>query len=234
MGQTYVQVLNMLLLTLPGTPTTYYGEELGMENINVTASQVQDPFGKHNLSNSRDPQRAPMQWSADPNAGFNTGSNLTWLPVHPSYPGVNVEAQRADGGSVLARYRALSLLRQAELALHRGWFCFVHADANVFAFLRELDGLRRAFLMVLNVGSEPAHTDLSSVVELPEQLEVLMSTDPAHDGAMFPKSRILTSVGEGLVIRYHTDTRFHPGRPERCFVSEKACYLGALDLLYKC
>lgn len=45
----YVRVINMLLLTLPGTPTTYYGEEIGMENINITADQVQDPFGKYNV-----------------------------------------------------------------------------------------------------------------------------------------------------------------------------------------
>lgn len=43
-GQEYVRVVNMLLLTLPGTPTTYYGEEIGMENVNV--SVIQDPFGK--------------------------------------------------------------------------------------------------------------------------------------------------------------------------------------------
>lgn len=43
-GQDYVRVVNMLLLTLPGTPTTYYGEEIGMENVNV--SVIQDPFGK--------------------------------------------------------------------------------------------------------------------------------------------------------------------------------------------
>lgn len=48
-GQIYIRVINMLLLTLPGTPTTYYGEEIGMENINVTQSQIQDPAGKYNL-----------------------------------------------------------------------------------------------------------------------------------------------------------------------------------------
>lgn len=47
-GQTYIRVINMLLLTLPGTPNTYYGEEIGMENINVTESQIQDPAGKYN------------------------------------------------------------------------------------------------------------------------------------------------------------------------------------------
>lgn len=47
-GATYVRLLNMLLLTLPGTPTTYYGEEIGMENINVTEDQLLDPVGKLN------------------------------------------------------------------------------------------------------------------------------------------------------------------------------------------
>lgn len=105
----------MLLLTLPGTPNTYYGEELGMENINITGSQ--DPAGKYDLVKtsslevgldlkcscnhvcllqraSRDPQRAPMQWSDDVNAGFNSRSNVTWLPVHPAYKHINVEVKR--------------------------------------------------------------------------------------------------------------------------------------------
>lgn len=43
-----MRLINMLLLTLPGTPTTYYGEEIGMENINITESQMQDPAGKYN------------------------------------------------------------------------------------------------------------------------------------------------------------------------------------------
>lgn len=42
----YTDVVNMLLMTLPGTPTTYYGEELGMENIHVPEDEIQDPFGK--------------------------------------------------------------------------------------------------------------------------------------------------------------------------------------------
>lgn len=48
-GRIYVEAINMMLLTLPGTPTTYYGEEIGMENINVTQSQTQDPIGKYNV-----------------------------------------------------------------------------------------------------------------------------------------------------------------------------------------
>lgn len=47
-GATYVRLVNMLLLTLPGTPTTYYGEEIGMENIDVKEDQMLDPVGKLN------------------------------------------------------------------------------------------------------------------------------------------------------------------------------------------
>ncbi|KAM7408431.1 hypothetical protein PAMA_002248 [Pampus argenteus] len=233
-GQAYIRVINMLLLTLPGTPTTYYGEEIGMENINVTESQIQDPAGKYNASASRDPQRSPMQWSGDMNAGFNNKTNTTWLPVHQNYRSINVAAQKEDEGSVLAQYRFLNTLRQSELPLHRGWFCYIHADASVFSYLRELDGLDHAFLMVLNFGKDSALTDLSFVHELPDQLKVLMSTNQLNNGKLFQKSSISTEAGEGLVIQYSTHTRFNPNHRGECYISEKACYLRVMDILYKC
>uniref|UniRef100_UPI0037E72666 amino acid transporter heavy chain SLC3A1 n=1 Tax=Semicossyphus pulcher TaxID=241346 RepID=UPI0037E72666 len=233
-GQRYTRVINMLLLTLPGTPTTYYGEEIGMENINVTDSENQDPAGKYNSSLSRDPERSPMQWNDEMAAGFNDKNNITWLPVHPDYRTVNVEVQKKDEGSVLAQYRFLNTLRQSELPLHRGWFCYVHADANVFSYIRELDGLDRAFLVVLNFGKESVMTDLSSVHELPGQLKVLMSTKQINNGKVFQKSRIQTEAGEGLVIQYSTSTRFNPSHPAECYISEKACYMNVMDILYKC
>ncbi|XP_003963932.3 neutral and basic amino acid transport protein rBAT [Takifugu rubripes] len=231
-GQTYVALINMLLLTLPGTPNTYYGEELGMENINITGSQ--DPAGKYNMRASRDPQRSPMQWSDDINAGFNNKTNVTWLPLHPDYSHVNVEVQKTDEGSVLAQYRFLSILRQSELPLYRGWFCYIYADADVFAYLRELDGLDQAFLIVLNFGTKSKMTDLSAVPELPQQLRVRMSTNRANDGKLLQKSHIQTEAGEGLVIEYSSHTRFNPNHLDECFISEKACYLKVLGLLYTC
>ncbi|XP_035256392.1 neutral and basic amino acid transport protein rBAT [Anguilla anguilla] len=227
-GKEYTRVINMMLLTLPGTPTTYYGEEIGMENVNVT--EIQDPFGKFNPNASRDPQRSPMQWSAEEYAGFS--QNKTWLPIHPNYTTVNVEVQKADPGSVLAQYRALSLLRQSELALHRGWACFLHRDADVLAFARELDGYPRAFLVLLNFGGA-ALTDLSGVAELPDQLTVRVGTR-GREGESVQKAKIRTEPGEGLVLEYSSHTRLHPAHASRCYVSEKACYMSALDILYKC
>lgn len=233
-GPDKVRVINMLLLTLPGTPTTYYGEEIGMENVNISDSQIQDPAGRYNSSLSRDPQRSPMQWSEQRNAGFSDSANSTWLPVHPDYQRVNVEIQKEDDTSVLAQYRFLNSLRQSELPLSRGWFCYVHADGKVFSYLREFDGLPRAFLMVLNFGNESAVTDLSSFPELPERLTILMSTSHANRGNEFPKSQIVTEAGEGLMFRFSTRTRFHPNHEGECYVSEKACFLEVINILYKC
>lgn len=235
-GPTYVRALNMMLLTLPGTPTTYYGEEIGMANINITQDQVQDPAGRYNVSLSRDPQRSPMQWSDDINAGFNNQTNTTWLPLHPDYKTVNVEAQMKDESSVLAQYRYLNMLRESELPLHRGWFCYIHTDDSVFSYLRELDGLNKAFLVVLNFGKGSVVTDLSSVQELPEQLKVLMSTVQSNNGKSMHKSQIKTEAGEGLLIQFSSKKRFNsnPNHKGQCYVSEKACYLGAMGILYKC
>uniref|UniRef100_A0A8C2L7Q3 Amino acid transporter heavy chain SLC3A1 n=1 Tax=Cyprinus carpio TaxID=7962 RepID=A0A8C2L7Q3_CYPCA len=223
-GTEYIRAINMLLLTLPGTPTTYYGEEIGMVNVNV--SVIQDPFGH----NSRDPQRTPMQWDDKLNAGFSDSENGTWLDIAPDYSTVNVELQQADAHSTVSQYRALSLLRGAELALSRGWFCFVWSDVNVFAYLRELDGLNKAFLVVLNFG-EDTTTDLSSVTELPDTLTVHLSTVPISQKT-FTKSRIPTSRGQGMLLEYSTNQRFHLNHASECYVSEKACYLPALDILY--
>ncbi|XP_046720973.1 neutral and basic amino acid transport protein rBAT [Silurus meridionalis] len=229
-GQEYVRVVNMLLLTLPGTPTTYYGEEIGMENVNV--SVIQDPFGKFNPNNSRDPQRTPMQWNNGLNAGFSDSKNGTWLDMGPNFPTVNVEIQQGDSASVLEQYRTLALLREKEVTLTRGWLCYIWADNNVFSYLRELDGLNEAFLVLLNFG-EDTETDLSAVSELPDHLTVHFSTQPGT-ASSFPKSKIKTSKGQGLLLKYSTSQRFHPNHESECYVSEKACFLNVLNILYQC
>ena len=135
---------------------------------------------------------------------------------------------------MLSQYGLLSRLRQAELPLQRGWFCPVHADANVFSFLRELDGLDRAFLVLLNFGKEATVTDLSSVAELPDWLTVVLSTAGGAGGGRLPKAALPSAAGEGLLLRYSGGRRYHTRADAGCFVSEKACYLGVVNLLYQC
>lgn len=143
-----------------------------------------------------------------------------------------LQVQQDNASSTISQYRALSLLRSSNMILSRGWFCYVWNDANVFAYLRELDGLNKGFLVVLNFGRETT-TDLSSVKELPDSLTVHLSTVPISQ-TKFPKSRIPTSQGQGLLLEYSSSQKFHPNHQSECYVSEKACYLPALDILYQC
>jgi alpha-glucosidase len=79
-GINQVRVAAMLLLTLRGTPTMYYGDELGMLNVPIPADRVQDPFEKNvpGKGLGRDPSRTPMLWNATPYAGFS--DHPPWLP----------------------------------------------------------------------------------------------------------------------------------------------------------
>ena len=149
-GQSQVGVAAMLLLTLRGTPTIYYGDEIGMHNVDIPPEQFQDPQGK-NIGISRDPARTPMQWDASPNAGFSTAA--PWLPLADDYQQVNVAAQRDDPRSTLTLYRRLLALRRAEPALSVGAYVPVPSAGDVFCYVREGGG--RRFLVALNFGGEP-------------------------------------------------------------------------------
>ena len=100
----------MLLLTLRGTPTLYYGDELGMEDVEVPPERVVDPDG-------RDPERSPMPWTGAPGRGFCADDVEPWLPFGD--PAVNVEAQEADPRSMLALHRRLLALRRSSATTSR-------------------------------------------------------------------------------------------------------------------
>ncbi|KAG0719013.1 Maltase 1 [Chionoecetes opilio] len=118
LGKDLVDALNMVLLLLPGTPITYYGEEIGMENTDISWEDTKDPEGcrwgkEFYKEHSRDPERTPMQWNDGPSAGFTSG-NSTWLPINPNYTEINVAAQRNAKQSNLKLYHDLTELRQEE------------------------------------------------------------------------------------------------------------------------
>ncbi|XP_041921036.1 neutral and basic amino acid transport protein rBAT isoform X1 [Alosa sapidissima] len=232
-GKDYISAINMMILTLPGTPTTYYGEEIGMENVHIDIEDIQDPFGKFDPNATRDPSRSPMQWNSGLNAGFSGNETGTWLPLSPNYTTINVEAQMRNMSSVLEQYRRVSLLRESELPLHRGWMCFVWSDADVFAFLREQDGLDRAFLVLINLG-QATTTDLSSISGLPGRFRVHTSTVPENNGRSYDRAAVPTAKGEGLLLELLSSQRFHTSHASSCYISERACYLSMLDIMYKC
>jgi alpha-glucosidase len=142
-----------LLLTLRGTPTLYYGDELGLHDVVIPPELVQDPWEKNvpGLGLGRDPERTPMPWDSSPNAGFTTG--IPWLPIAANYRTVNVAAERNRPTSTLTLYRRLIALRRATPALSVGSYAGLEAHGDVLAYMRTHAGQR--CLVVLNLGTQP-------------------------------------------------------------------------------
>jgi alpha-glucosidase len=142
----------ILLLTLRGTPTIYYGEEIGMADTTIAPNNVQDPREKNEpgIGLGRDPVRTPMQWSSEAQAGFSQVS--PWLPINQNYKEVNVAAQMDNPGSLLHFYRRLIRLRQQEPALHRGDYIPAGIEGELMCYIREWEDTR--FLICVNLGNE--------------------------------------------------------------------------------
>ncbi|HET7685646.1 MAG TPA: alpha-amylase family glycosyl hydrolase, partial [Candidatus Limnocylindria bacterium] len=107
----------LLLLTLRGTPTLYYGDEIGMVDVPVAGADARDPWERREPGRGRDPERTPMQWDASPHAGFTDAGATPWLPVAPDFERVNVAVQAADPRSLLSLTRRLIALRRGHPAL---------------------------------------------------------------------------------------------------------------------
>ena len=155
----------LLLLTLRGTPTLYYGDELGMEDVPVPPELAQDPWGRNvpGLGLGRDPQRAPMPWDGSSNAGFTRTGVRPWLPLPTDAATRSVEAQTARPDSMLALTRSLLAMRRAHPALQRGSYRPVtDAPAGVFAYQRELG--RDHVLVLVNFESSPAHVRVAGQI----------------------------------------------------------------------
>jgi alpha-glucosidase len=170
-GAAQARVAAMLLLTLRGTPTLYYGDEIGMHDVPIAADQVRDPFEKNvpGLGLGRDPVRTPMQWTGGDNAGFTTGSS--WLPLADDFNTVNVAALGDQPRSIFTLYRRLIELRRAEPALSVGAFASLPVSDHVMAYARKAGD--RRLLIVLNFAAHACAFDLSI---LEAQAGLLLST----------------------------------------------------------
>ena len=153
-GEAQARIAAMLLLTLRGTPTLYYGDEIGLADAVVPPDKVQDPreLRQPGIGLGRDPVRAPMPWTGDAlHAGFTSGA--PWLPLNADWHRRNVAAQSADPGSMLGLYRALLALRRARPALSLGEITLLPAEGDVIAFDRRHGDQR--LVVALNLGSQP-------------------------------------------------------------------------------
>ena len=135
-GKLQARAAAMLLLTLRGTPTMYYGDELGMVDAVIAPDQVRDPAEKNEpgKGRGRDPERSPMIWVNAANAGFTTPDAVPWLPLMAGWETENAAAQAADAKSMLMLYRKLLALRRQHDTLHAGGIADVVPDGAVLRY----------------------------------------------------------------------------------------------------
>jgi alpha-glucosidase len=153
-GPEQARVAAMLLLTLRGTPTIYYGDEIGMEQVPILPHQVRDPYEKNvpGKALGRDGCRTPMQWDTSPNAGFS--NVMPWLPIPQSASEINVAQERRDPASIYQLHRNLIRLRREWPALQRGSYRPLAAEGDLLLYTREL--ATEKILIALNFGAQPA------------------------------------------------------------------------------
>ena len=152
-----IELMNHLLLSLPGTPVIYYGDEIGM--------------GDNYYLGDRDGVRTPMQWSPDRNAGFSEANpQQLYLPIildpEYRYEAVNVETQQHNSNSLLWWMKRHFSMRKSHRAFSRGDICFLYVDnAKILAFTRTYEDETVLVISNLSRFSQSAEVDLSEYQE---------------------------------------------------------------------
>lgn len=160
----------LLQLTLRGIPFIYYGEELGLKNVNVPIDKVRDPMAINLKNNNygRDPERSPMQWNNKKFAGFS--NTEPWLPLEKDYKDKNVLSESYDPKSFLNLYKKLIFYRNKLNALSSGTYLPLELNnQNVYGFIREFKNEKA--LILVNFSEE------EQVIKLPKlKWKMLLST----------------------------------------------------------
>jgi alpha-glucosidase len=192
LGPERARVAAMMQLTLRGTPILYYGEEIGMHNVDISPVRERDPLARRlpGKGKGRDRQRTPMQWTSEPHAGFTSGE--PWLPVAADFATLNVQTQRDDPRSMLNLYRRLLALRATHEALHVGRYTPDHIDDRALMFVRETQ--RERMLIALNFTAKP--------LELARQVaggRIVLSTQLDREDEPM-RGPVTLRANEGLIV----------------------------------
>lgn len=144
------------------------------------------------------------------------------------------QVQKTNSRSALKLYQDLSLLHANELLLSRGWFCYLRNDSHSVVYTRELDGIDRVFLVVLNFGESTTVNLKEMISNIPTRVRIRLSTNSTYEGSEVDTYGILLDKGEGLILEYNTKNLLHHQTAfrNRCFVSNRACYSSVLNILH--
>ena len=174
LGADRARALSFLNLMTPGISLVYYGEEIGMENGDLSDHQIRDTFSPSNTKfDSRDLERTPMQWDSSQYAGFS--DSQPWLPVHANRQHINVLEQSTDESSMLYMIRCLLKIRTAHPALIHGSYENIDTgNGYVMVFRRQLDDAK--YYVAVNFA------DQEQKFSLPEPAETIIDSDVRTDG----------------------------------------------------
>lgn len=186
-GKDYIDACQILLLSLPGTPLMYYGDEVGILDADID---------KKALLDHRDPYRTPLPWTSSNNSGFSTGKK-TWLPVDKDFEENNIEINQFDSTSVLNLCQKILLLRNTTKAFKGLEFEIVHVDQFVLAYKRFHK--RSVYLVVLNFGKGSWAGGLDDISGLGRV--IIDSTTIKAKGTRVNVKEILLHKGQALVIK---------------------------------
>lgn len=177
------KMLQTFILSMRGTPYCYYGDELGMSNLNFNKiEQYQDIQAKNSYAKalsegqdmgyfmkklsfeSRDNGRSPMQWTSEHEAGFTTAK--PWLPVNPNFKTVNVSSEEKDAASNLNYFKKMVNLRKENPILIHGKYELLLKDhPNIYAYTRTLG--KEKILVLLNFSKEKSSVHIKEMSKQP-------------------------------------------------------------------
>jgi alpha-glucosidase len=190
-GRDAARTAAMLLLTLPGMPFIYYGDEIGMHDVKIPENKVKDPSATRQMG-GRDPGRTPMQWDASDNAGFSGVE--PWLPLADDYEEYNVLLESRNPQSFLDLYKFLLRLRNWSPVMKYGSYRSINVGSDdVFAFVREHDMER--YTVVLNFSESEIEIDSKTL-----KGELIATTYMDNPEPLIINSYLLLRPNEGVII----------------------------------
>ena len=192
-GRQQARIIAMLTLTLPGVPTVYYGDEIGMENVPITPDQRTDMSYQEGIFGGRDPFRTPMQWDATEYSGFS--SVKPWLPLAKDYKKRNIKTERHQADSVFTLYRHLLFIRNRDETMIKGDYKehLIDEKKNVLVYERNYES--SSYIVALNFSNRIRR------VRVPYKAHhVVLSTQPTKQPKVRVHGWVTLRPYEGLIL----------------------------------